>query len=155
MGTVALLLAALDRSGHRLTGARRLVADLIAARDGLFTAADLVADARARRRRIGRATIFRALELLAELGVVERVDLPGGEHAYVPCEPAHHHHVICLRCGRVTEVGDCGAAEVAREVARASGYRVEAHRLELYGVCPGCLDAEVPSPGGGGPRDAS
>ncbi|OGN84781.1 MAG: hypothetical protein A2X23_09875 [Chloroflexi bacterium GWC2_73_18] len=154
MGTVASLLAALDRSGHRLTGARRLVADLIAGRDGLFTAADLVADARAQRRRIGRATIFRSLDLLTELGVVERLDLPGGEHAYVPCEPVHHHHVICLRCGRVTEVEDCGMGAVAREVARRSGYRVERHRLELFGVCPDCLGADAAARDAGGSRRA-
>jgi len=67
---------ALGAAGYRLTGPRRAVADLIAARDGYFTAADLLADARARRLGIGRATVFRALEVLVELGAVERIDLP-------------------------------------------------------------------------------
>ena len=97
-----------------------------------------MADAARRRPGIGRATVFRALELFAELGLVERLDLPSGEHAYVACEPAHHHHVVCSHCGRATEVDDCGMTEVAREVARRTGYRIDRHRLELFGVCPDC-----------------
>jgi Fe2+ or Zn2+ uptake regulation protein len=134
--------AALDRAGYRLTEPRRQVAELIAGHDGHFTAADLVEDARERHLGIGRATIFRALELFATLRVVERVDLPAGGHAYVGCEPAHHHHVICTTCGRTTEVEDCGMREVAREVARRSGYRVDTHRVELFGTCPACLRSQ-------------
>lgn len=132
------MLADLAGAGYRVTGPRRAVVELIAARTGHFTAADLAADARARRLRIGRATIFRALDLLTELGVVERLDLPSGEHAYVPCERAHHHHVVCRRCGRVDEVDDGGMQAFTREVARRTGYRIESHRLELFGLCPDC-----------------
>ena len=54
----------------------------------------------ARRLGIGRATIFRTLDVLVDLQAVERLDLPTGDHAYVACEPAHHHHVVCSNCGR-------------------------------------------------------
>ena len=89
------MLAALDSAGFRVTDARRAVADLIASREGPFTAADLLADAQARRLGIGRATVFRAIDAYMELNVVERIDLPNGDHAYGACEPAHHHHVVC------------------------------------------------------------
>ncbi len=72
------MIAALDDAGYRLTGRRREVAELIAAREGHFTAADLLVDARSRRLAIGRATIFRALDLLTELKLLERLDLPEG-----------------------------------------------------------------------------
>jgi len=132
------LVDALDRAGYRLTEPRRAVATLIAGRDGHFTAADLEEDARARHLPIGRATIFRALDLFTELEVVERVDLPDGGHAYVPCEPVHHHHVVCSTCGRVTEIDDRGLAAAVEDVERATGWQVEGHRLELYGRCPHC-----------------
>jgi Fur family ferric uptake transcriptional regulator len=138
MVDVQPLLDALSDAGIRSTEPRRAVAELIAARAGHFTARDLVDIAADRRPTIGRATVFRALELFADLGLVERLDLPSGEHAYVVCEPTHHHHVVCSRCGRSTEVEDCGMAEVAREVARRTGYRIERHRLELFGLCPDC-----------------
>ncbi len=136
-----VMVDALDRAGYRLTTPRRQVAELIARHDGHFTAADLVEDAQADHLGIGRATIFRALDLFLELKVLERVDLPNGEHAYVGCEPVHHHHVICTTCGRMTEVEDCGMRDVAREIERRSGYRVDTHRLELFGTCPDCRRA--------------
>ena len=104
------IVRALDVGGYRLTAPRRAVADLIAEYGGHFTAAELETVALGRRLAISRATLFRALDLLTELGVVERLDLPSGEHAYVPCAPAHHHHVICSRCGRATDVEDSGVA---------------------------------------------
>jgi Fur family ferric uptake transcriptional regulator len=130
---------ALDQAGYRLTDARRSLARLIADRDGHFTAAELVTAARARRPGVGRATVFRTLEVLAELGIVERLDLPNGEHAYVGCEPSHHHHVVCSRCGRTSEVDDAGLRSMTGAVERTTGFRVDTHRLELFGVCPACL----------------
>lgn len=129
---------ALGRAGYRATTARRAVVDLIDGRDGHFTAADLVEDARSRGLRIGRATIFRTLDVLAELRAVERLDLPTGEHAYVACEPAHHHHVVCSNCGRSNDADDTGLRAVVRDIERQTGFRIDDHRLELFGLCPVC-----------------
>jgi len=132
-------LAALDQAGYRLTGPRRVVANLISAHDGHFTAADLVDDAAERQLDIGRATIFRTLDVLEAVGAIERIDLPSGDHAYITCEPAaHHHHVVCARCGRATDVDDCGMAAVVARIAAGTGYRIDEDRLELFGLCPTC-----------------
>jgi Fur family ferric uptake transcriptional regulator len=138
-------LTAIGRAGYRLTGPRRAVAELVVGQEGHFTAADLVAEARARRLGIGRATIFRALDLLLELGVLERLDLPSGEHAYVRCEPIHHHHVVCSGCGRAAEIDDAGLRAVVDTIAERTGYEIESHRLELFGRCPDCRAAEEAS----------
>ena len=135
------ILQTLDQSGHRLTEPRRIVASALDGRSGHFTAADLVADARSRQPGIGRATVFRALELFMELGVVERIDLPTGDHAYVVCEPAHHHHVVCSRCGRSTEIDDRGIRAITKKIAKRTGYRIDRHRLELFGLCKSCQKA--------------
>jgi Fur family ferric uptake transcriptional regulator len=116
------LVEALDRAGHRLTEPRRVVA-------------------RRGRMDIGRATIFRSLDLFASLNLVERVDLPGGEHAYVACDPVHHHHAICTGCGRSLDVADHGLAAVLGEIGNRSGFRVAAHRLEIFGLCAACQGA--------------
>jgi Fur family ferric uptake transcriptional regulator len=139
------IVTALDRAGYRLTEPRRQLAALIAGRAGHFTAGDLLDEARASRLHVGRATVFRTLEVLEELGAVERLDLPTGEHAYVMCQRAHHHHIVCSRCGRTTEIDDAGLRVVVGEIARRTGYRVDEHRLELFGVCPACL-ASQPGP---------
>ncbi len=131
------ILDAISTAGLRVTGPRRAVASLVAARDGHFTAADLVAAAR--RFGVGRATVFRTLDALVAVGAVERVDLPSGEHAYVVCRPEdHHHHLICASCGRTLEVDDGRMADALAEVERITGFRIDAHRIELYGTCPRC-----------------
>ena len=116
-----------------------MVAELVAARSGHFTANDLIADAQAQDLGVGRATIFRALDLFAELKVLERIDMPNGDHAYVPCVPQyHHHHIVCVACGRVTEAEDLGLADAIDTIERTTGWQVDAHRLEMFGRCPEC-----------------
>ncbi len=132
------LVESIDRAGHRLTAPRRAVAELVAAREGHFTAADLVTDARRARTGIGRATVFRTLELFTELGLVERVDLPNGDHAYVACEAVHHHHAICTSCGRSFDVSDVGLARVLDQVGSQLDFRITSHRLEVFGICAEC-----------------
>lgn len=138
MVEITPFLTALDRSDHRLTGPRRVIAQLVAEQPGHFSAADLVRSAREHGVNVGRATVFRTLDLLSDLELVERIDLPSGEHAYVACEPAHHHHVVCSQCGRSREIGDAGLRSVVRDIARRTGYRIDGHRLELFGRCPDC-----------------
>ena len=137
------LVDALESAGYRLTDPRRAVAEMIAGREGHFTAADLIDEARGRHPGLGRATVFRALELFASLNLVERVDLPAGEHAYVACERAHHHHAICTGCGRAIDVDDQGLADVLGAIGHRSGFRVTAHRLEVFGLCAACQAAGV------------
>jgi Fe2+ or Zn2+ uptake regulation protein len=123
----------------RATGPRRAIAGLVAQRRGHFTANDLIADAAASDVQVGRATVFRTLDLLATRGQLERIDLPSGEHAYVSCAPQeHHHHVVCRVCGSSAEVEDAGLQAVVREIGARSGYRIDSHRLELFGLCPSC-----------------
>jgi Fur family transcriptional regulator, ferric uptake regulator len=132
------IVSAFETAGYRLTGPRRALASLIAGQARHFTADDLLGESRRRRLGVTRATIFRSLDVLAELGVVERLDLPSGEHAFVACEPAHHHHVVCSSCGRSTGVADPGIERIADAIGRETGYRIDAHRLELFGLCPAC-----------------
>ena len=136
----ATIVDALGHAGYRLTTPRRALAELIAGRRGHFTADELLVESRRRRLGLTRATVFRSLDVLTDLDLVERLDLPSGEHAFVACQPAqqHHHHIVCSACGRSSEVADNGFEAVAASIARATGYRVDLHRLELFGLCPSC-----------------
>jgi Fe2+ or Zn2+ uptake regulation protein len=136
--TAPPLIEALDRAGVRVTAPRRAVARLVAEQHGHFTANDLVNAAARRRLHVGRATVFRALDLFADLNLVERLDLPAGGHAYVACEPKHHHHVVCSSCGRSADAEDSGIVDVVARIADRTGFTVTDHRLELFGLCPSC-----------------
>jgi len=141
MVAATTIVHALESAGYRLTSPRRAIAELVAARRAPFTAEQLLAESRLRRLGVTRATVFRSLDVLTELGCVERLDLPKGDHAFVACEPAHHHHIVCSSCGRSREVEDNGLDAVAAAIERQSGYRVDTHRLELFGLCGACRSA--------------
>jgi Fe2+ or Zn2+ uptake regulation protein len=115
-------------------------------RDEHFTALELVSEAKRRRLGVGRATVFRALEIFEELELVERIDLPNGTHAYVVCQPNHHHHVVCTNCGRAAEVGDLGLDVIADEVRSQTGFVLDSHRIELYGLCEDCRERAASRP---------
>jgi Fur family ferric uptake transcriptional regulator len=136
--------SALEGAGFRLTAPRRTLAALIAARRSHFTAEDLIREARERRLGVARATVFRTLDVLSGLGVVERIDMPSGEHAFVACEPSHHHHIVCSSCGRTVDVPDRELRSALDAIARGTGFRVDRHRVELFGLCPACR-AAMPS----------
>ena len=59
------------------------------------------------------------------------------------CEPSHHHHVVCSRCGRATDIADAGLTTVVDDIEARTGYRIDRHRLELFGVCPACKAEEA------------
>jgi Fur family transcriptional regulator, ferric uptake regulator len=128
----------LDQAGARLTEPRRRLAALVDRQAGPFTAAGLLDAARKERLPVGRATVFRTLSLLEQQGVVERIDLPSGDHAYVACARDHHHHAVCVVCGRVTDLPDLDVGVSIAELSRRSGYEIESHRIELFGRCPDC-----------------
>ncbi len=129
-----------------MTAPRRAVAEMLADREEHFTALELVGEAKRRRLEVGRATVFRALEIFEELGLVERIDLPNGTHAYVVCQPSHHHHVVCTNCGRTAEVGDLGLDAIAEEVRSQTGFVLDSHRIELYGLCADCRERAAMHP---------
>jgi Fur family transcriptional regulator, ferric uptake regulator len=146
MPDITTILEKLEREGYRLTGPRRLVLDEVLSRGGPFTSADLLEAVQRGAPGVGRATVFRTLELLAQIGVVQRIHQDadgGGCNAYLACDPHHHHHLICSGCGAIADfVEDRAIEKLMHDIAGTTGFRVEGHRLELTGVCPSCQRQE-------------
>jgi Fur family transcriptional regulator, ferric uptake regulator len=128
------LIEYLSELGFRDTGPRRAVVTA-AMRLGRFTAAEIVEELRGEG--IGRATVFRTLELLTSLGVLDQLHTDP-RHSYTVCSPKHHHHLICSSCSRVTEVTAPAVERTVRALADKAGYQVQGHLLEIIGICPSC-----------------
>lgn len=120
----------------RLTPQRQAVLDLIADREGSFTAVEIFQAARRKKPRLGIATVYRTVDLLRRTGSVRPL-ASDARPAYVRCEPGHHHHLVCLACGAVEETDLCGAPTPA-ELKRRYGFRAETHELDVYGTCARC-----------------
>lgn len=125
---------ALASEGFRLTGPRRALVEVMQGLGDHFVADDVVEAAPG----VGRATVFRTLRLLQDLGVVCQMVLDDGTAAYRLASGGHHHHLVCSECGAVSDFASGDLEGVLQEIARRTGYRVDAHRLEVYGLCPEC-----------------
>ena len=135
----------LERAGEILAGAgvrttaqrATVLAELAAERDDV-TAQELHERLRARGERLGLATVYRTLRLLAEAGVVDVLSHHAGELCYRWCGDEHHHHLLCSECHRVVELIDCELEPWLERVSREHGFVTTGHRLEVSGFCPDC-----------------
>ena len=124
--------------GVRPTGQRvRVLAELMRERDDV-TAQALHERLRGRGERIGLATVYRTLTLLAGVGAVDALSHHRSELCYRWCGDEHHHHLVCSSCHRVVEVGDCELDAWLDRVASDHGFVATGHRLEVAGLCADC-----------------
>lgn len=87
---------------------------------------------------VGQATVYRTFRTLVAAGLARPVHRADGESRYVASTPGHSHMVVCRGCARAVEFEECGVDTLERLVALTTGFRVEGHHLELYGLCPSC-----------------
>ena len=125
-------------AGLRTTRQRAIVlAELAGERDDV-TAQELHERLRARGERLGLATVYRTLRLLAEAGVVDALSHHAGELCYRWCGEGHHHHLLCSECHRVVELVDCELDPWLERLAGEHGFVTTGHRLEVSGLCADC-----------------
>lgn len=134
-----------NEEGLRSTRPRRLIAEhlaALAASGAVFTLEDLWHDLQQLDPQVGRATVYRAVELLTEHGVLDRVEFPDGSHRYRVCGTSHHHHLTCTRCHQVVEVATCLPVEQFAAIASQNNFALEGHSLELFGRCARCREEQ-------------
>lgn len=131
----------LAEAGYRMGAARRAVLGVLAEQPCALTARE-VSDALERRgKRVGRASVFRVLEQLDALRLVERVELGEGVARFEPRWPdgEHHHHLVCDRCGRIVPfLDDALERAIAAAGRRAEGFAMSGHEVTLRGACEAC-----------------
>jgi Fe2+ or Zn2+ uptake regulation protein len=134
----AEIIESLARRGRRLTTPRQVIVNFVAPRRDFFSAQEIWEGLRANDQGVGRATVFRTLELLADLRVLDRVHAGDGCHRYAVCETRHHHHLMCLDCSAVVPIATTEIEEQIRGIAAAADFELLTHHLELIGRCVRC-----------------
>jgi len=131
---------ALRDAGHRTGGARGSVVELLAQQSCCLSAQEIAERLEARGNAVGLASVYRALELLGGLGLVQRVEFGEGTARYEPMEPdgAHHHHAVCDRCGRVTAFEDDRLEAAIEQLGERLRHTVSGHDVVIHGACPRC-----------------
>ena len=127
------------KQGLRSTAQRRLVTDTFFESDGHLSIEDLLEQVRRQDPKVGYATIYRTLKLLKSCGLANERNFGDGVSRYeVAFDDAHHDHLICTECGRIEEFEDDEIEALQESIAERAGFKLNAHKHELYGVCPDC-----------------
>jgi Fur family ferric uptake transcriptional regulator len=129
-------LSRLSEAGYRRGGSRNRVVELLGNQDCAITPLELDA----RLNGVGRATVYRAIEQLEELGLLQRIDIGGDSTAYEKVDPRghHHHHLVCDTCGKVIAFEDEALEKAIHSISTRDGFRVETHEITLRGTCRNC-----------------
>ena len=129
----------LSTAGCRVTVPRRAVVQALRGVDAPVSPQEILERAQSQGHRLGLVTVYRTLSLLMDLGLVRRVHMDDGCHAYFPASPGHTHVVVCQDCGRAVEFpGGDDLAALQERVEASTGYHVGDHLLQLEGLCPQC-----------------
>jgi Fur family ferric uptake transcriptional regulator len=131
----------------RMTRQRRALLEAIEKSHAHPTADEVHRLVRRRLPRISLGTVYRNLEVLADLGMIQKVELGSGQRRYDAVRE-HHYHVRCQRCGRVEDVWLRRARGLETAAQRQSGYEITGHRLDFLGLCARCRTERPGAPTG-------
>jgi Fe2+ or Zn2+ uptake regulation protein len=143
------LLERMKARGLRLTGQRKLLADLLESADEHLDAESVYRRAKAKDGTVHRATVYRTLSRLKKLGLVDELDLMhvSGERHYYEIRPSTLHiHLVCTSCKRVDEPSEAFWDDLKRRVENENGFRPEVVRVEMAGLCAACLRKSARQP---------
>ena len=121
----------------RMTRQRKALLEAVREHEEHPTADQVYRRVRRKLPHISLATVYRNLEVLAEHGLMQRLDV-GGSQKRFDADLNHHHHVRCLSCGRIEDISVDVPDTIIRKARRATDYRITGHRLELVGLCGLC-----------------
>lgn len=131
-------LAQLQASGYRLTSPLKVIVETLASADHALSPLELYDLGRHQYPRLGLVTVYRALEKLEELGLVQRVHQMDGCHAYLRAANGHEHILICTACGMTVYFDGDDLSALFERVAHQTGFTIQEHWLQLYGLCEHC-----------------
>lgn len=131
------LVGQLRAMGYRITPPRRAVLKVFARGEAHLSPDEVLARARRTYPKVGRATVYRTLELLTHLGVTRPMFRGDGRPAFARVHHGHHH-VVCSACDRVVELAQPALDHLARQAAARTGFEIHSHVLEFVGLCRRC-----------------
>jgi Fur family ferric uptake transcriptional regulator len=133
---------ALKRGGYSRGGAREAVIDFLDRQDCAASAQEIHQGLRDRGRAIGIASVYRSLDALHGLQLVQRLEVGHGEGLYEPLAPTgeHHHHVVCDDCDRIVPFEDRALERAITRLAERVPFEIAGHDVVLHGRCPDCSE---------------
>jgi len=133
-----LWLTQLHENGYRITGARRAVVETVEKSTRALTPVEVYDMGRKKYRALGLVTVYRTLEKLEELHLIQRVHQPLGCQAFISAGHGHQHLLLCQNCGQVAFFEGDDLNSLISSIAKKTGYQINEHWLQLFGLCANC-----------------
>lgn len=128
----------LQENGCRITGARRAVVETVQGSTRALSPVEVFDLARKRYSALGLVTVYRTLEKLEELHLIQRVHQPHGCQAFISAGHGHQHLLLCKQCGQVEFFDGDDLGILTESIAQKTGYQIQEHWLQLFGLCEQC-----------------
>ncbi len=128
----------LNVAGKRVTNQRALIMEIIRQREGHLDADEIYRRAREKEPHLSLSTVYRTLQMLKKLGLVEELHFDEEHHHYEVKPSAEHHHLICLGCGRVIEFNRPLSRYIKRNIPEAKGFDIAETEVRMSGYCSKC-----------------
>jgi Fur family ferric uptake transcriptional regulator len=128
----------LRAKGFRMTPQRMMVLEAVGASDDHISAEEIFKQAHAKYPYLNISTVYRTLELLKTQGLVAESDLGGGRLVYHPVGKAHHHHLVCRKCGSVQDVDESVFDRLEADLKKQYGFSAELEHMAIFGTCKKC-----------------
>jgi len=130
----------LSVNNYKMTSQRKLILKIIMNNEGKhLSAEEIYAKVKEANPGIGLATVYRTLELFSELGVIHQLNFDDNCRRYeLDHGEDHHHHLICVKCGEITEFNDYILEEFEEDIEKEHNFIVSDHRIKFYGYCENC-----------------
>lgn len=134
----------LNRNGHRLTRPRRVVMSILESATIPLSPQTIHQRSVDAQEEIGLVSVYRTLELLTNMALVRRVHGHNDCQGYVMASPGHHHHLVCRTCGIAVEFSGLeDLSPLLDRIEQKTGFAVDEHLLQFYGLCPNCQQRMV------------
>jgi Fur family ferric uptake transcriptional regulator len=132
-----------SEDGYRITAPRRAVMEVLMEAQTSLSPQEIWEQGRSVHRGLGLVTVYRTLDVLSKMHLVRRVHREDGCHGYLPTSPGHRHALICRRCGQgVDFAGGDDLEAMITTIETQTGYCIDGHLLQLFGLCPGCRQSQ-------------
>ena len=130
--------AAIEQNGYRLTKPLTAVIGVMATTARALSPMEVFDMARESYPKLGLVTVYRSLEKLEEIGLVQRVHQPDECSSYIAARAGHQHLLICQSCGLTRYFSGDNLETLISSVEQETGFAIRAHWLQLFGFCPDC-----------------
>lgn len=133
----------IKKTGNRLTGPRKAIVDVIAASEQVLSPQEIYSAGKQHFPGLGLVTVYRTLDKLEALGLIQRIHQPDGCHRILPAAKGHQHVLLCTGCGKAVYFSGDDLSGLFKTISIKSGFQINEHILQLLGLCENCRSTEA------------